>query len=224
MSAKAPSRAASRQSAVIALHRSLQAVAPELAGELLSGVFVHTAVMALGQTLRRDAANATTPCSRARAAFCEMRASHKSAKAAEFTGRARWGISSTAPSPTARIAEGSFGDENFGTSVHIGRPPRPPRHAAIAAEIDSARRVGSSIRSTLQVAAGRGRFPRPLIPVGQPIRIANFWAARDTRRGKERAAPPKEARGSTAKRGKRGTRSQQLPGPPEAGDVILAER
>ena len=45
--------------------------------------------------------------------------------AAEFTGRARWVISSTAPTPTAGVAEGSSEDETFLRSgASDGLPPR----------------------------------------------------------------------------------------------------
>ena len=53
-------------------------------------------------------------------------ASHK-VQAAEFTGRARWGISSTALTPTARVAEGSFGSAQFATGTREGRPCAPHR-------------------------------------------------------------------------------------------------
>ena len=81
-------------------------------------------------------------------------------QAAEFTGRARSAISSTAPTPTARVAEGSFGDEIY----RSGRPaPVRASHdaAATAAQFDGAGRVGALPRSTLSVAAGCRRFPRP---------------------------------------------------------------
>ena len=65
--------------------------------------------------------------------------SHK-AKAAEFTGRARWGISSTGLTPTARVAEGSFGDAQFATGTKEGRPSARSSHAAATATGTTARR------------------------------------------------------------------------------------
>ena len=66
--------------------------------------------------------------------------SQKVAKAAEFTGRARWVISSTAPTPTARVAEGSFGDAQFATGTKEGRPSARSSHAAATATGTTARR------------------------------------------------------------------------------------
>ena len=61
-------------------------------------------------------------------------------KAAEFTGRARWGISSTGLTPTARVAEGSFGDAQFATGTKEGRPSARSSHAAATATGTTARR------------------------------------------------------------------------------------
>ena len=66
-------------------------------------------------------------------------ASHK-VQAAEFTGRARWGISSTGLTPTARVAEGSFGDAQFATGTKEGRPYARSSHAAATATGTTARR------------------------------------------------------------------------------------
>ena len=66
-----------------------------------------------------------------------------------------------------------------------------------------------------------GLIPGAPLFSGPALRIQGLFGPRGTRAAKERAAPLTKARGSTAKRG---TRSAQLPGPPEAGDVILAER
>ena len=82
-------------------------------------------------------------------------------------------------------------------------PPRRKSTARVARELHSVA-ADSRCRSGLIPAAPH--FSRA------SLRIQGLLGRGGTRGARERAAPPKQARGSTAKRG---TRSDQLPGPPE---------
>ena len=157
-------------------------------------------------------------CSR-RPAFCR-RGQPLTKKCPESPAAFAWYLVFGTPSTTVHRGGILQRRQNFtaaglvrgSAAKRVWLPPRRKSTARGARELHSVA-ADSRCRSGLIPAAPH--FSRA------SLRIQGLLGRADTRRGKSARRRPQKPAGAQLSRG---TRRAQLPGPPEAGDVILAER